>query len=133
MSTPLARLYALTMEAGIEVRDMLLDYERSGGDDPAAIVGCDETIALNPALEDDNLRADVLAMALEIVACMDPASRGDGEITEIAAPGGLVIITRNRIPAPGTGPGAFATRIACRCGRDTTSAAFEYYVPEFAG
>jgi hypothetical protein len=133
MPTPLARLYALAMEAGIEARDMLLDYERSGDDDPAAIVGCGEIIALNPALDDDDLRADVLAMALEIVACLDPASSGDGEITEIAAPGGLVIITRNRIPAPGTGPGAFATHIACRCGRDTTSAAFEYYVPEFAG
>jgi hypothetical protein len=133
MSTPLARLYALAMEAGIEVRDMLLDYERSGGDDPAAIVGCGETIALNPALDGDDLRADILAMALEIVACLDPASRGEGEITEITAPGGLVIITRNRIPAPRTGPGAFATHIARRCGRDTISAAFEYHVSEFAG
>jgi hypothetical protein len=112
---------------------MLLDYERSAGDDPAAIVGCGEIIALNPALEDDDLRADILAMALEIVACLDPASRSDGEVAEIIAPGGLVIITRNRIPAPGTGPGAFATHIARRCGRDTTSAAFEYHVPELAG
>ena len=47
------------------------------------------------------------------------------------APGGFVVITRNRIPAPETGPGAFATLVARRCGRDTVSAAFEYYVPAF--
>jgi hypothetical protein len=92
-------------------------------------VVCGATIALNPALEDDDLRADVLAMALEIAAVM--TSRATGEPGEVYAPGGFVVITRNRIPAPETGPGAFATLVARRCGRDTVSAAFEYYVPAF--
>jgi len=50
---------------------------------------------------------------------------------EVYAPGGFVLITRNRVPAPETGPGALATAVARRCGRDTASAAFEFSVPHF--
>ena len=50
---------------------------------------------------------------------------------EVHAPGGFVLITRNRVPAPETGPGALATAVARRCGRDTASAAFEFSVPHF--
>jgi hypothetical protein len=128
LPTPLARLYGTAMKLDIEVRDFPCDGP-PGDDDTAAVVVCGATIALNPALEDDDLRADVLAMALEIAAVM--TSRATGEPGEVYAPGGFVVITRNRIPAPETGPGAFATLVARRCGRDTVSAAFEYYVPAF--
>ena len=126
LPTPLARLYGTAMELGIEVRDLPCDGS-PGDDDTAAVVVCGATIALDPALADDGLRADVLAMALEIAAVM--TNRETGEPGEIYAPGGFVIVTRNRVPAPATGPGAFATLIARRCGRDTASAAFEFHVP----
>jgi len=127
LPTPLARLYGTAMTLGIEVRD----YPGDGHavDDTAAVVVCGAAIALNPDLEGDDLRADVLAMALEIAAVM--TNRATGEPGEIHAPGGFVVITRNRIPAPETGPGAFATLVARKCGRDTASAAFEFYVPAF--
>jgi hypothetical protein len=125
LPTPLARLYGTAMELGIEVRD--LPGDGSPGDDTAAVVVCGATIALDPALADDGLRADVLAMALEVAAVM--TNRETGDPGEIYAPGGFVIVTRNRMPAPAAGPGAFATLIARRCGRDTASAAFEFHVP----
>lgn len=128
LPTPLARLYGTAMKLGIEVRDLPGDG-LSGDDDTAAVVVCGATIALHPALEDDDLRADVLAMALEVTAVM--TNRETGDPGEIYAPGGFVVITRNRVPAPLTGPGAFATLIALRCGRETASAAFEFHVPVF--
>ena len=107
----------------------LPDDVLSGDDDTAAVVICGASIALNPALESDDLRADVLAMALEIAAIMTNWDTGDP--CEVYAPGGFVIISRHRVPAPETGPGALATAVARKCGRDTASAAFEFYVPEF--
>jgi hypothetical protein len=44
-----------------------------------------------------------------------------------------VIITPHRVPAPAAGIGRFATLMARACGRDTASAAFEYYVPGLPG
>jgi hypothetical protein len=127
LPTPLARLYGTAMKLGIEVRDFRCD-DLPGDDDTAAVVVCGAAIALNPGLESDGLRADVLALALEIAAVMTNCETGDPD--EVYAPGGFVVITRNRVPAPAAGPGAFATLIARKCGRDTASAAFEYYVPE---
>ena len=127
LPTPLARLYGTAMTLGIEVRDF--PCEGPASDDTAAVVVCGAAIALNPDLEGDDLRADVLAMALEIAAVM--TNRETSEPGEVYAPGGFVVITRNRVPAPETGPGAFATLMARRCGRDTASATFEYYVPAF--
>jgi hypothetical protein len=126
LPTPLARLYGTAMELDIEVRDFPCG-SLPGDDDTAAVVVCGAAIALNPALEGDDLRADALAMALEIAAVM--TSRRTGEPGEVYAPGGFVVITRNRVPAPTTGPGALATLIARKCGRDTASAAFEFSVP----
>jgi hypothetical protein len=128
LPTPLARLYGTAMKLDIEVRDLPCGG-LSGDDDTAAVVVCGATIALNPALEGDDLRADVLAMALEIAAIM--TSRETGEPGGVYAPGGFVVITRNRVPAPENGPGALATLIARKCGRDTASAAFEFCVPAF--
>jgi hypothetical protein len=128
LPTPLARLYGTAMKLDIQIRDFPGDG-LAGGDDPAAVVVCGAAIAINPALEGDDLRADVLAMALEIAAIM--TNRETGDPGEIYAPGGFVVITRNRVPAPQTGPGSLATLIARKCGRDTASAVFEYYVPAF--
>jgi len=69
----------------------------------------------------------VLAMALEVAIVM--ANR-PGVLCPV---GGFIVITRNRVPAPASGVGKFATLMARTCGRDTTSAAFEFYVPALPG
>jgi len=87
---------------------------------------------MRPDLDDDERRADVLAMALSVASGMH--HRDSGHPGDITAPDGLVVITLDRlIPEPATGPGRIATQIARQCGRDTASAAFEYYVPEPGG
>jgi hypothetical protein len=115
--TPLACLYSLAMGTGIRVRDYPHD---DGG---AAIVADSKGIGISPDLADDGLRADVLAMALEVAIVM--ANRPG----TVCAPGESVVITRNRVPPPAVGLGKFATLIARTCGRDTESAAFHYYIP----
>lgn len=92
----------------------------------AAIVSSGEHIVLNPGL-DDGLRTDVLAMALIVAAVMGNCDTGHP--CAITAPGGVVLISRIRVPQPGPGPGQLATLVARKCGRDTISAAFEYTVP----
>jgi hypothetical protein len=119
--TPLACLYSLAMETGVGVRD----YSRD--DDTAAVIADGKVIALNSGLADDGLRADVLAMALEVAIVMTNRPGA------ICPPGGFVVITRKRVPAPAAGLGKFATLMARTCGRDTDSAAFEYYVPQLRG
>jgi hypothetical protein len=116
------------MEAGIGVRDYPAGDAHKDGD-TAAIVTDGNAIALNCALADDGLRADVLAMALEVATAM--TGRPDGRRGAIYAPGGFVVITGNRVPVPAAGVGRFATVMARKAGRDTASAAFEYYVPDF--
>jgi hypothetical protein len=119
--TPLACLYSLAMETGIGIRDYW--HEDSG---IAAIVD-GKVIALSCGLADDGLRADVLAMALEVAIAMT------NRPGTICAPRGFAVITPHRVPAPAAGAGKFATLVARACGRDTASAAFEYYVPRFPG
>ena len=120
--TPLACLYSIAIETGIRVRD----YPREDGD-TAAIVADGKVIAMSAGLTDDGLRADVLAMALEVAIAM--ANRPG----TVCAPGGSVVITRNRVSPPAAGLGKFATLMARTCGRDTESAAFEYYIPTHGG
>jgi hypothetical protein len=116
------------MEIGVGVRDYPGgDLHESGGD--AAIVADGDVIALSSALADDGLRADVLAMALEVATVM--TDRQGGRPGTVYAPSGFVIISRNRVPVPAAGVGRFATFMARRSGRDTPSAAFGYYVPQF--
>jgi hypothetical protein len=125
----LARLYQTAMRLGITVLD---DGAGAGWPDEntAAIVSCGEHIALKPGLDDD-LRTDVLAMALIVAAVM--GDRPAGHPCAITAPGGLVVISQTRAPRPGPGPGKLATLLARKCGRDTASAAFEYMMPVTAG
>ncbi len=127
--TPLARLHGTAMQLGVIVVDAVDDDGLWLDEDTAAIVACGECIALNPGLEDDGLRADVLAMALALTYIMTPCQTGHaGDIT---AAGGFVLISRTRVAEPLPGPGEFATVIAREHGRDTASAAFEYTVPVF--
>ena len=52
---------------------------------------------------------------------------------DVLAPGGFVVITRDRVREPTHPAGRFATMMAQRCGRDTASAAFDCYLPVFRG
>ena len=117
--TPLACLYSLAMETGIGIRDYW--HEDSS---IAAIVDDSKVIALSCGLADDGLRADVLDMALEVAIAMN------NRPGNICAPSGFAVINPHRSP-PGRGAVRYAWRP--RVGRDTASAAFEYYVPRFPG
>ena len=123
--TPLACLYSLAMETGIGVSD----YPHGDADMAAVVADTDggKVIRLDSGLADDGLRADVLAMALEVAIVMT------NRPGTVCGPGGSVVITRTRVPAPATGIGKFATLMARTCGRDIASAAFEYYAPTFPG
>lgn len=124
--TPLTFLYSVAMETGIRVCDYPGGDRRADGD-IAAIVAGGSLIALSSDLADDGLRADVLAMALEVATVM--TDRLDDRPGTVYAPGGFVVITRARVPAPAAGVGKFATLMARKSGRDTASAAFKYHIP----
>ena len=127
--SPLARLYGTAIRLGITVLGGAAAGNGTWPDDSvAAVVGFGEHIVLGPGLASDDLRADVLAMALIVTAVM--GDRPVGHPCAITAPGGVVLISRTRIPRPGPGPGLLATRLARACGRDTASAAFEYTVAD---
>ena len=100
-------------------RDLGRQLQNDDGD-TAAIVADGKVIALNSCLEDDGLRADVLAMALEVAIVMNnrPGAVRPGRLSHHLKP----------VPAPHTGLGKFAALMARACGRDTDSAAFEYFV-----
>jgi hypothetical protein len=127
-ATPAACLSATASRLGITVLDSSGDARTWPDEYVAAIVSCGEQIALGPDLGDDGLRADVLAMALIVAAVM-----GDCETDHpyaITAPAGYVLVSRTRVPPPSPGPGELATLLARECGRDVTSAAFEYSAPD---
>jgi hypothetical protein len=126
LPSPLARLYSTAMQPGIVVLDAVDDDGPWPDDDTAAIVACGQCVAINPRLEDDGLRADVLAMALAVTWFMSPREAGRAE--DIRAAGGLVLISRTRAAEPAPGPGRLAAVIAREHGRDTTAAAFGYTV-----
>jgi hypothetical protein len=128
-STPLARLHSTATHLGIIVLDAVDDDGPWLDDDSAAIVACGELIAINPGLEDDGLRADVLAMALAVTWFTSP--RETGHTGDITAASGFILISRARVAEPLHGPGKLAGVIASQHGRDTASAAFEYTVAVF--
>ena len=123
---PLARLYGTALRLGITVLDGAAEAGPWPDQSTAAIVSLGEHVALNHGL-DDGLRTDVLAMALIVAAVM--GDDDTGHPCAISAPGGVVLISRIRVPQPARGPGQLATLLARACGRDTASAAFEYTVP----
>ena len=126
-STSLAALRSTAAHLGITVLDAADDDGPWLGEDSAAIVVGGEFIAINPGLEDDSLRADVLAMALAITWFARP--RETGHRGDITAASGFILISRTRVAGPLHGPGKLAAMIASQHGRDPASAAFEYTVP----
>ena len=124
--TPLARLHDTATQLGITVVDAADDDGPLLDDDTAAFVACGVCIAVNPGLDDDGLRADVLAMALALTSVMSPGATGHGG--DITAAGGFVLISRTREAEPVSALGLLATVIAREHGHDTASAAFEYTV-----
>jgi hypothetical protein len=133
LPTPLARLYGVALQMGIRVTDggseLWDERDEENFSDAAAIVAFQDTICLNPEME-DGLRADVLAMALSVAAMMI-CDEGAALPGDVVAPGGFVVITPDRVPEPAEPVGRFATMMAQKCGRDTTSAAFDCYLPLF--
>jgi hypothetical protein len=130
LPTPLARLYGLAMHMDFVVRDGA-DNWNDLENDTAAICIFGKYIALNPALQDDQLRAEVLAMALAVVPGMTNVPECD-EVGSIYPRHGYVCSTLNRLPdSEATSIGKLATLFARQCGVDTESAAFEWYLPEF--
>ncbi len=128
LATPLVRLYGTAHQLGIIVLDAVDDDGPWLDEDTSAIVACGVCIALSPGLQDESLRADVLAMALAVTYVMHP--RETGQEADITA-GSIVLISRRRVADPGPGPGSLATVIAREHGCDTPSAAFEYATPVF--
>jgi hypothetical protein len=123
-STSLAALRSTAAHLGITVLDAADDDGPWLDDDSAAIVVCGDLIAINPGLDDDGLRADVLAMALAIT--WFSSARETGHTGDITAASGFILISRTRVAEPLHGPGKLAAVIASQHGRDTASAAFEY-------
>ena len=128
-STPLTRLHSTATHLGIIVLDAVDDDGPWLDDDSAAIVACGELIALNPGLDDDGLRADVLAMALAVTWFSSPGETGNTR--GITAASDFILISRTRVAEPSHGPGKLAAVIASQHGRDTAYAAFEYTVAVF--
>ena len=124
----LARLYETAIRLGITVLDDTAAPSPWPDENTAAIVSFGEHIALGPDLGDHGLRADVLAMALIVAAVM--GDRETDHPCEITAPAGYVLISRTRVPPLSPGPSELATLLARECGRDVTSAAFEYSAPD---
>jgi hypothetical protein len=127
-SASIARLHATATRLGITVLDGVGDFGPWPAGDTAAIVSFGEHIALSPDLDDDGLRADVLAMSLIVAAVM-----GDHDADHpcsITAPAGYVLVSRTRGPTLASGPGALATLLARACGRNIISAAFGYFAPD---
>ncbi len=122
LPTPLARLYCMAMHADINVTEHYDSYELWPDDQTAAIVSYDGIVILSPSLEDDDLRADILAFATAVCGSIvvgDTAPEG-----WIAAPEGWVAIGRERLPEPQKGPGRVARLFAEKCGRDAASFTF---------
>lgn len=120
LTTPDARLRALAVGAGIQVFD---DLKGDGGDGiggAAAVVFDDDGQAhrlvwVAEGLADE-LRADVLAFAIALVADPDdPVGR---------TPAGRVGIGSDRLPAAGDGVGHVAWHLAAACGRTSPSTTF---------
>jgi hypothetical protein len=121
--TPLARLHDTATQLGIIVVDAADDDGPLLDDDTAAFIACGVCIAVNPGLDDD-LRAEVLAMALALTHALGPGTAGHaGDIT---AAGVFALISRAREIPPVSALGLLATVIAHEHGHDTASAAFEY-------
>lgn len=115
LSTPVARLCAVALQADIQVFDVPADTcpglaGTVGAGPGGGLLGLADDL-------DDDLRADVLAFGIAVLAA---ASSTVG-----SAPEGYLAIGRSRLPAARGGIGHLAWHMARTCGRDTPSATFE--------
>lgn len=120
LTTPWARMRFLASKAGVTIDELPKDVRAGLGG--AVSIGCDEDgvqhalVALAEDL-DDNLRTDILAFGLAMVAV---------EPNLVAyAPGSSLGIRREALPPANSGIGHVAWHMARSCGRDTPSAMFE--------
>ena len=124
--SPLGQLRRVAAAAGIDVKE---DVDFAGPRKLAAVVACGQNIGLSRTLKGDNLRAEVLAMAIAAAAFMTPAVPGDGGYA-ITAPKGFIAIYRARQHGQPDFLGRAAAKIARRCGLDS-GAALKWSVLEF--
>lgn len=121
LTTPIARLCAVAAKVGVEVIDA--PQEVAGDAAGALITGFDEEgelhgiVAVAKDLNDD-LRADAIAFGLATFVA-EPKRI-------MAADGGFLVFSRNRIADTEPGPGHLARHMAFSCGRVTRSATFEF-------
>ena len=92
------------------------------GQDAAAVVRCGSSIALNPRVTDEQMRTEVLAMAIAV--------------SSNAPEGAVIVISTERDPgahsdADRVTTGMVATMLARQHGLYTASAAFRWYIAEF--
>ncbi len=124
LPTALARLRATAEAAGIVIFD---DLREPWPDDNVGVyVSGRGFAAFNPALDDDGLRADLIAFVIALTYSMAPRYRGPGNVD---APAGYLLVTRERLPDPTAGPGRLARIMAEQCGRDAGSATFRIICP----
>ncbi|PXY22326.1 hypothetical protein BAY60_20870 [Prauserella muralis] len=115
LTTPAARLCAVALQAGIQVFDVPADAcpglaGTVGATSGSGLLGLADDL-------DDDLRADVLAFGIAVLAAAPSAVS--------SAPEGYLAIGRTRLPAARGGVGHLAWHMARTCGRDTPSATFE--------
>ncbi|ASR36504.1 hypothetical protein BAY61_17510 [Prauserella marina] len=120
LTTPSAKLCAVALEGQIRVFDVPVEASEGFGGAVAAGMDDDGSVRGMVGLAedlDDDLRADVLAFGIAVLAgAMNVVTR---------SPNGYLAIGRTRLPAAPTGVGHLAWHMARTCGRDTPSATFE--------
>jgi hypothetical protein len=120
LTTPTAQLCAAAAKVGVDVIDA--PREVAGGTAGVVIIGFDEEGELHGIVAvaedlDDDLRADAIAFGLAVFVA-DPERI-------MAAQGGFIVFSWNRIADTEPGPGHPARHMAFRCGRETRPATFE--------
>jgi hypothetical protein len=123
LSTPVARLLALAMGTGVRVVDVsaahsvglagLVGVSLDNDGEPLCSIGLADDL-------DDDLRADVLAFDLAVLA-------GTPEILD-ASRDGILGISRQRLPQASNGPGNLAWHMLQPCGRESPSTTFRLMI-----
>ena len=123
LSTPVARLLALAMGTGVRVFDVpaahsvglagLVGVSSDKDGEPQCSIGLTDDL-------DDDLRADVLAFGLAVLV-------GTPEILDESL-GGILGISRQRLPQASNGPGNLAWHMLQTCGRESPSTTFRLMI-----
>jgi hypothetical protein len=126
-------LYAAALECGITIRRF---EDNNGAGDPgwpddevlAWVEGREERglgMVLAPGSDawDEEAHAALIAMGTALAASLHTGP-GEPQPGFTAAPAGMALITRERVPEPPTGAGRLAGYFARACGLDVPSATF---------